>query len=50
MLAHEADHAAAGDNRLKSTPTSPVFWECRFGGSWNRHAVMGGREGGTNGC
>ena len=41
--------APAFEGRL-STPTSPVFWEYRFLGSWNRHAVMGGREGGTNGC
>ncbi|WP_419950115.1 hypothetical protein [Candidatus Palauibacter sp.] len=33
-----------------SIPTSPVFWEYRFNGSWNRHAVTGGRHGGTNGC
>lgn len=39
----------AFEGRL-STPTSPRIWEYRFKGSWNRHKVAGGREGGTTNC
>ena len=39
----------AFEGRLR-TPRSPVFWEHRFHGSWNRHALLGGSEGGTKGC
>ncbi|WP_420441990.1 hypothetical protein [Candidatus Palauibacter sp.] len=39
----------AFEGRL-STLTSPEFWEYRFNGRWNYHALAGGQHGGATRC